>query len=72
MTISHFWPLAFLFSRFLAGTPSCLPLCSKVGITVCSPAMRFVIVRCVAVGFVLLLGFELVAYGFVVGENLLI
>ena len=57
-------PLAFLFSRFLAGTPSCLPLCRKVGITVCSPAMRFVIVRCLGIGAY--------AYGFVVGENLLI
>ena len=64
MTISHFWPLAFLFSRFLAGTLSSLPLCRKVGITVCTPAMRFVIVRCFGIGAY--------AYGFVVGENLLI
>ena len=43
-------PLAFLLSHFLAGTPPCLPLCRKVGITVCSPALCFAIALCLAVG----------------------
>ena len=57
-------PLAFLFSRIFVCSPSDLLLCRKVCITVCSLAMRFIIVRCVGIGAY--------AYGFVVDENLLI
>lgn len=72
MTISHFWPLAFLFSRFLAGTPSCLPLCSKVGIRYAALHRISLLSDVLLLGLFYFSDWELVVYGSVVGENLLI